>query len=313
MKFGVYLYPPGGSGDPNDLVRLAQGAERLQFDSVWIGDHVVWPAQFDPAPHRKNVGGKTPVQAVVNSNVFEPLTTLAFLAAKVERVRLGVGVLVAPYRNPILCAKMLAMLDVLSGGRLIVGVGAGWLREEFRLLGAPAYEQRGEVTDEYLQSFIELWTQQEPRFEGLYGHVAGVVFKPKPIQQPHPPIWIGGNGAPAMRRAARYGSGWMPLHQTPAAMAVKVRQLQEIVEEGERDPEEVGVALGCRFRFAEGDGTFVPDPDSLTGTKEQVIDRLRRYREAGVDQVYLLNDGYPSVAELLSAWDRFATEVMTNV
>ena len=313
MKFGVYLYPPGGSGNSDDLVRLALGAERMQFDSVWLGDHVVWPAEFDPTPHRSNVGGRTPVQAVVKSNVFEPLTTLAFLAAKVERINLGVGVLVAPYRNPILCAKMLAMLDVLSGGRLIVGVGAGWLREEFTLLGAPAYEQRGDVTDEYLQSFIELWTAQEPRFEGRFGRFDGVELNPKPVQKPHPPIWIGGNGTPAMRRAARFGSGWMPLHQSPAAMAAKTRQLREFAEAGKRDSKELGVALGCRFRFADGAGHFIPDPDSLTGTKEQVIDQLRRYREAGVDQVYLLNDGYSTVEDLLSAWDRFASEVMINV
>jgi alkanesulfonate monooxygenase SsuD/methylene tetrahydromethanopterin reductase-like flavin-dependent oxidoreductase (luciferase family) len=169
------------------------------------------------------------------------------------------------------------------------------------------------VTDEYLQSFIELWTAQEPRFEGKFGHVDGVVLKPKPVQKPHPPIWIGGNGTPAMRRAARFGSGWMPLHQTPSAMAIKTRQLKEIVESGERDPKEVRVALGCRFRFVEGAPTLIPDEDSLTGSKRQVIDQLRRYREAGVDNVHLLNDGYSTVDGLLNAWDRFATEVITNV
>jgi probable F420-dependent oxidoreductase len=309
LKFGVYLHPPGGSGDPKDIVALAQGAERLPFDSVWIGDHVVWPAEFDSAPHHRNVGGKTPPAAVVNSNVFEPLTTLAFLAARVERVKLGIGVLVAPYRNPILTAKMLAMLDVLSEGRLIVGVGAGWLREEFDVLEAPPYERRGAVTDDYLRSFVELWTQPTPDFQGRYGRVSRVLLNPKPVQKPHPPIWIGGNGTPAIRRAVSYGTGWMPLHQTPEDMAAKVGQLQKIAQVNGRNPADITVSLGCRFRFSDGP----VDPDSLVGTTPQVLDQLRRYQESGVDEVHLLNDGYRTVAELLGALDRFATEVISEV
>jgi alkanesulfonate monooxygenase SsuD/methylene tetrahydromethanopterin reductase-like flavin-dependent oxidoreductase (luciferase family) len=116
-----------------------------------------------------------------------------------------------------------------------------------------------------------------------------------------------------MKRVASFGQGWMPLHQTPEAMAVKIRQLREIVEAHERDAKEIGVAIGCRFRFADGAGAYTPDPDSLTGTTTEMIDQLRRYREAGVDEVYLLNDGYSSVEELLTAWDRFATEVIINL
>jgi probable F420-dependent oxidoreductase len=307
MRYGVYLYPPAGGGDPRDVVELARGAERLQFDSVWLGDHVAWPARFDPSTHR-DVGGKTPGPAVVNLDVLEPLTMLSFLAATVTRVKLGVGVLIAPYRNPILAAKMLAMLDVLSGGRLIVGVGTGWLREEFPMLDAPPYEHRGRVTDEYLRSFVELWTQAEPQFEGTYGRVSGVVFNPKPVQKPHPPIWIGGNGTPALKRAAAHGDGWMPLHQTPSEMRDKVIKLRELVLATER-PAHIGVSIGCRFRFAdrsEGD-------DTLTGTISQVIDQLRRYQEAGVEEVHLLNDGYATVPSLVEGWERFVSEVITKV
>jgi probable F420-dependent oxidoreductase len=308
MKYGVYLYPPAGGGDPKDVMRLAHGAERLQFDSVWLGDHIAWPARFDPSTHR-DVGGKTPGPAVVNLDVLEPLTMLSFLAAAVQRVRLGVGVLIAPYRNPILSAKMLAMLDVLSGGRLIVGVGTGWLREEFAMLDAPPYENRGSVTDEYLRSFVQLWTEAEPHFEGTYARVSDVFINPKPIQKPHPPLWIGGNGSAALRRAARYGDGWMPLHQAPAEMADKVRRLREMAQSNERRSPSMGVAIGCRFRFSDrSDGD-----DTLTGTITQVIDQLRRYQEAGVEEVHLLNDGYASVPDLLDGWDRFASEVIAKV
>ena len=309
MKYGVYLYPPAGSGDPADVVRLAREAERLRFDSVWIGDHVAWPARFDPAPHHHNVGGPTPGPAAVNMNVFEPLTTLAYVAASVDRIRLGLGVLIAPYRHPILAAKMLAMLDVLSGGRLIVGVGTGWLREEFEMLGAAPFAHRGGVTDEYVRSFIELWTAPEPRFEGTYASVSGVLMNPKPVQKPHPPVWIGGNGAPALKRAAAYGNGWMPLHQTPDEMATKVPVLHGAVESSGRHPKDVGVALGCRFRFSDG-----PDgDDSLTGTAGQIVDQMRRYEEVGVQEVHLLNDGYRTVEDLVGAWDRFNAEVVSKV
>jgi len=308
VKYGVYLYPPAGGGDPKDVVRLAQGAERLQFDSVWLGDHIAWPARFDSSSHR-DVGGKTPGPAVVKLDVLEPLTMLSFLAASVERVKLGIGVLIAPYRNAILAAKMLAMLDVLSGGRLIEGMGTGWLREEFAMLDAPPFEHRGTVTDEYLRSFVDLWTKAEPTFEGTYSSVSGVVFNPKPIQKPHPPLWIGGNGPAALRRAAAYGDGWMPLHQTPAEMADKVRILRERVQSTERPSRGMGISVGCRFRFSDrsdGDAT-------LTGTITQVVDQLRRYQEAGVEEVHLLNDGYSTVPELVDGWERFVSEVITKV
>lgn len=308
MRYGVYLYPPAGGGDPNDVVRLAQAAERLRFDSVWLGDHVAWPARFDPGTHR-DVGGKTPGPAVVNLDVLEPLTMLSYLAATVTRVRLGIGVLIAPYRHPILAAKMLAMLDVLSGGRLIVGVGTGWLREEFPMLGAPPFEHRGSVTDEYLRSFVELWTEAQPHFEGTYGRVAGVVFNPKPVQKPHPPIWIGGNGAQALKRAATYGDGWMPLHQTPSEMQDKVSRLRELVQSTGRRSAHIGVSIGCRFRFAASSA----GDDTLTGTITQVVDQLRRYEEAGVEEVHLLNDGYATVQDLVTGWERFATEAIPKV
>jgi probable F420-dependent oxidoreductase len=309
LKYGAYLYPPAGSGDPDDVVRLAEAAERLGFDSVWLGDHVAWPSRFDPSPHHREVGGRTPGPAVVNMNVFEPLTTLAFIAASVHRVRLGLGVLIAPYRHPVLAAKMLAMLDVLSGGRLIVGVGTGWLREEFEMLGSAPYKHRGGVTDEYLQSFVELWTQPEPQFEGSYVSLSGVLLNPKPVQKPHPPIWIGGNGSVALKRAAAYGNGWMPLHQTPAEMLAKVPELHVAVRAAGRQPEDVGVAIGCRFRFGDGqDGE-----DSLTGTATQIADQLRLYQRAGVHEVHLLNDGYKTVADLVGAWERFNAEVLSKV
>jgi probable F420-dependent oxidoreductase len=304
LKFGVYLYPPGGVADPEHVVRLAQAAERLAFDSVWLGDHVAWPLEFDPAPHSSDVGGRTPPPAVVHTAVLEPFTTFAYLAASVHRVKLGIGVLIAAYRNPLLAAKMLAMLDQLSHGRLVVGVGAGWLREEFPALGAPPFPHRGSVADEYIQAFIELWTSDEPRFQGRFAHIAGVVLNPKPVQKPHPPVWVGGNGLAAMRRAAALAAGWMPLHQDPDQLAVKIRTARSLLEDNHRSAAGFRFATGCRFRFQDA-----PGEAGLIGPPEELADRLGRYREAGVDEVYLINDGYATLDALVEAWERFIDRV----
>ncbi|MBJ7599488.1 LLM class F420-dependent oxidoreductase [Candidatus Nephthysia bennettiae] len=312
MRYGVYLYPPRGSAEPDDLVRLAEGAERLGFHSVWLGDHVAWPGRFDARDHHRDVGGKPPPPAAVESNVLEPITTLAFLAGRVDRVRLGVGVLVAPYRHPVLSAKMLAMLDVLSGGRLIVGIGAGWLREEFQLLGSTSYEHRGTVTDEYIEVFRQLWVQDEPSFEGVYARVSDLRLNPKPVQKPHPPIWVGGNGEAGLVRAARFGDAWMPLHQRPGEMSVKVARLIELLEARGRDPGTVEVAVGCRFHLdwnAGGDTVG----SSMVGTAAELLERIGQYQQAGVRQLNLISEGYSSVDELLDAWDRFMREVVASV
>ena len=308
MRYGVYLYPPSPKADPGDVVTLAREAERIGYESAWLGDHVAWPVQFDPETHHRDVGGRTPGPAVVDVNVFEPLTTLSFVAALTERIRLGLGVLIAAYRHPLLTAKMLAMLDVLSGGRLTVGVGAGWLREEFELLSAPPFEHRGSVTSDHVRAYLSLWTEERPQFDGAYATIGRVAFNPKPLQKPHPPVWIGGNGDAAIRRAAELGDGWMPLHQTPDQIAGKVRRLRELEHEIRRG-RAVDVSVACRFRFADRPG----DPDTLVGDRQHMIDQLRHYRDAGVGEVHLLNDGYGSVPDLIGAWERFATEVIPGV
>lgn len=301
MRYGVYLYPPTPRADPRDAATLAREAERIGYTSAWLGDHVAWPVQFDPAAHDQ-VGGRIPGPGVVDVDVFEPFTTLSFVAAVTERIRLGLGVLIAPYRHPLLAAKMLATLDVLSRGRLDVGIGTGWLREEFDLLDAPPFEHRGTVTSEHVNAYLALWTQDRPAYRGRYVHIGGVAFNPKPVQQPHPPVWVGGNGDAALRRAAELGDGWMPLHQSPAEMASKVRKLLDLAQR------KVAISVGCRFRFADQPG----DPDTLTGDPAQMVEQLRRYADAGVGAVHLLNDGYGTIRDLVDAWERFAVEVIPN-
>ena len=140
---------------------------------------------------------------------------MAFVAGKTSRLRLVTSVTVVPHRPAVLQAKMLATIDVLSNGRLTFGIGAGWMKEEFQALGVPPFPERGAVTDEYLDAFRELWTKDDPRFEGRHVKFADILFEPKPVQKPHPPIWVGGESGPALRRTARIGDAWYPIGTNP--------------------------------------------------------------------------------------------------
>ena len=307
MRFGVQL----GVDAPTtsaDLALLARGAERLGFASFWVGDHLVIPDVVDDESHQRAVGGSTRFADRSAAPTSEPLTSLAFLAGVVTDIRLGTAVLIVPLRNPVLAAKMLASVDVLSCGRLDVGVGTGWIEPEFEALRTEAFAHRGRVTDDYLDTMIELWTQDRPEHRGPYYSVAGVRMYPKPMQHPHPPIWVGGNSAAAMRRAARVGQGWMPLFQLPESIAHLRASLASACEEFGRSPSEVRLTIGCRFGFSDGTD---PDRQMLSGTSQQMRDDVRRYEDAGVEELHLVSAVPGATAgEILASWERFASEVV---
>ncbi len=179
----------------------------------------------------------------------EQLTAVAFVAGKTSRLRLVTSVTVVPHRPAVLQAKMLATIDVLSKGRLTFGIGAGWMKEEFEALGVPPFAERGTVTDEYLMACRELWTKDDPRFEGKYVKFANVLFEPKPVQKPHPPIWVGGESGPALRRTARLGDGWYPIGTNPQhrldsmkRFQAGVERLRRLTREAGRDPAQITLA-----------------------------------------------------------------------
>src|SRR5271166_3723298 len=189
MQIGFNLPISGPMSSPENLARIAQQGEALGYDSLTLTDHIVLPNLRVPGYPYSESGeffGEGPERR------HEQLTAAAFIAAKTTRIRLVLAVMVVPHRPAVLTAKMLATIDVLSGGRLIVGVGAGWLKEEFEALGTPPFEERGAVTDEYMLAFRELWTKDSPRFDGRFVKFNDVVFAPKPVQKPCPPMWVGG-------------------------------------------------------------------------------------------------------------------------
>jgi probable F420-dependent oxidoreductase len=228
MKIGFSLLNNWGIDDVHALVDLAARAEALGLDSVWVHDHV-----FNVGHVLDRIGPRP---------YYEPLTLLSFVAARTERVRLGTSVLVLPYHNAIRLAKTAATLDVLSRGRLVLGVGVGAIEQEMQAMGTP-FKERGAFTDEAIAVMRALWTQERPSFAGRYSQFAGMPFSPKPVQKPSIPLVIGGVSRAAIRRAARLGDGWHPLGLTPEALGQGMALLREEARACERDAATIPVSL----------------------------------------------------------------------
>ncbi len=196
MRYGLYGLNQNTLSNPEAATVIAEFAEAAGFDSLWVGEHVVLPDPLTPPPYM------TPQEPIL-----DPVVALSFLAARTRKILLGTGVIILPQRNPLVLAKELASLDVLSGGRLIVGLGVGYLEPEMRAVGVPM-EHRGTRADEYLAAMLALWTQPKPVFHGRFVNFEGIQAYPRPVQRPRPPIVIGGRSPAAYRRAIRYGNGW---------------------------------------------------------------------------------------------------------
>jgi probable F420-dependent oxidoreductase len=309
VTFGCSLPSRGPMASPEALRSLAQRAEDLGFESVWVSDHIILPREVNSFYPYSPDGVATfrPDQPY-----YEPISTLNFLAGCTHRVRLGTHVLILPYRNPVLTAKMLATLDVLSGGRVTLGVGVGWMEEEFQALGLNTFPQRGTVTNEYIRLFKELWSQEEPKFHGEFYEVAGAGFLPKPVQQPHPPIWIGGHTGPALSRAAELGDGWMPIGLRPPAilepeeMASKIARLRTLTRRAGRPEDAVTPCFSTDIVFERAPS---PSRRMMTGRPEQISADLRQYQDLGVVN-FILGFRADSEAGQREAMEQFSREVM---
>jgi probable F420-dependent oxidoreductase len=313
VEFGVSLPSRGPLAKPDTVLKLATRAEALRFASVFVSDHVVLPASGARSVYPYATTGRLPGGA--DQDYLEPLTLLGHLARATTRVRLGTSVLVVPYRNPLVTAKMLATLDVLARGRIILGVGVGWWREEFEALAAPPFEARGPVTDEYLTLMRRCWTTDPVTFEGRHYTVREVHVLPKPVQRAGPPIWVGGHTDGAIRRAATLGDAWHPIGLRPPAQlepdeyAAKVKQLQAEAQRAGRAPESVALTfrapLAVRSKRAKAPAG---DRPLFQGTADEVIGDLRRYQALGVSHV-VLDATAPDLPGMLANLERFAEDV----
>lgn len=308
MRYGIALPNYGALANPENLLRLARRAEECGVDSVWVSDHVIIPDEaasvypYDPAPR--------PSPALLHrlEQFYDALTTLAFIAGATTRIRLGVSVYVMPIRNPILTAKIVASLDALSRGRVIFGCGVGWLREEFDALHAP-FDDRGARTDEYLRICQALWTHDVTPLPGPLYSTAAVRARPKPQQQPYPPIWIGGNSDAALRRAVRLGDGWHPIDLSPAAIMAKRSVLDELCAVARRDSAEITISMRGTLRFIAAE---TPAPAWLAGTPEKIRADVAAYAAAGVAYLVLNLRDATTIDGMVAQLERVAGEVMCD-
>src|ERR1051326_144340 len=317
MQIGVKLPLSGALTAPRVLARLGVEGEAIGFDYIALSDHIVEPRDIH-ARYPYSETGEFPKGS--RGERHEQLSAMAYLAGKTSRIRFLTSVMVVPHRPAVLTAKMLATIDVLSGGRVLVGVGAGWLDEEFEAIGAPPFAERGKVTDEYMQAFRVLWTQPEPRFEGRFVKFSNIAFEPKPVQKPHPPLWVGGESGPALRRAAKLGDGWYPIGTNPthpldtlARYRAGVARLKKSVEDAGRDPAKVTLAYRVH---RHGDLVSAKADDGernlFSGGAGEIAGELRAMRELGVAAVDFSFPG-PTADAVLAAMRQFHDEVAAKL
>ena len=311
MRYGFHVPHVGPLAKPETLARVAEEAESAGFESVWVSDHIILPLETR-SMYPNNPAGRLPMRATVD--ILDPLPTLAYLAAVAKTARLGVSVLVIPYRQPVLQAKMLATIDVLSNGRLILGAGVGWLAEEFVLVGAPPVNRRGKATDEYLRAMKALWTQPDPVFEGEWVRFRDVKMEPKPVQKPHIPIWIGGHSPAALRRAATLGDGYHASRRSPSQLKELLTALAAECARQGRAIQTMPLSMRLAVRFTDAPtGADLEGPDGasrgLHGTSDEIVARIQDYAAAGVQKL-VVETLSRDLDDVLRFVDRFARDVM---
>lgn len=317
MQIGFNLPNSGPLSKAADMGRLAVEGEAMGFHYLTVTDHVVLPDTMVPGYPYSESGAfyeEAPLER------HEQLVGMAWIAAKTSRIRLVAAVLVVPHRPAVLAAKMLATLDVLSGGRLVLGVGAGWLEAEFDAVVTTPFAERGKVTDEYIAAFRELWTNPKPRFAGKYVKFEGIVMEPKPVQKPLP-IWVGGEGMNSIRRAARSAEAWYPIGSNNAHLLDTlprldsgIARLRQATAAADRDPAAVGVSFRVK-RYGEAVPAKANNGERrlFSGSEQDLIADFRALKKLGVTAIDIDFGGRSTVDEVLAEMKRFRTAVIDKI
>jgi probable F420-dependent oxidoreductase len=317
MQIGFNLPNSGPLSKVAEMTRLAVEGEAMGFDYLTLTDHVVLPDTRVPGyPYSED--GAFYEEAPLERH--EQLMGMAWIAAKTARIRLVAAVLVVPHRPAVLAAKMLATLDVLSGGRLVVGVGAGWLKSEFDAMVTTPFPDRGKVTDEYIDAFRVLWTEARPKFAGKYVKFDGIALEPKPVQKPVP-IWVGGEGMNAIRRAARVAEAWYPIGSNNAhlldtlpRLEAGIARLRQATAEAGRDPASMGVS----FRVKRYGAAVPPKANNgecrlFSGSEADLIADFRALKKAGVSAIDIDFGGRSTADDILTEMKRFRAAVIEKI
>jgi len=287
MHFGVHLVAAGKMIEGESIARVARHAEDLGYDSLWVSDHIIFPTQLQSA-YPYSPDGKLPLDP--SNPLLEPFTVLSYAAGVTKTIKLGTSVIIVPYRDPIVTAKIVSSLDVLSDGRFIFGVGVGWLEEEFRAL-RQNLRDRAAQTREALAVMKACWTQDSPEFHGKFFDVADIKFAPKPRQQPHPPIWFGGNSLPALKRAVECGDGWHAVWETPEEVAEKARILRDLCTKAGKNFANFLLTINVNNR--------VP----------YTIENVKKYEAAGVSMMFIPRSFQADVNAMIENMEKFAREI----
>jgi probable F420-dependent oxidoreductase len=317
MQLGFNLPISGPTSGAHSFARLAQEGEAMGYDYLTLTDHVVLPDISVPGYPYSESGefmSNTPTER------HELLTATAFIAAKTSRIRLVLAVLVVPHRPAVLAAKMLSTIDVLSEGRLVIGIGAGWLKAEFDAVVTTPFAERGAVTDEYLEAFRALWTQEHAKFEGRYTNFSDLIFLPRPVQLPYPPIWVGGESGPSLRRAARFGDAWYPIGSNNKALldtlprlTAGIGRLRKLTAEAGRDPAAVTVVFRVK-RYGDAVAPIASDGERrlFSGSDADIVGDLRALAKLGVTAIDVEVEGHDEAATLANM-RRFKDTIFARV
>jgi probable F420-dependent oxidoreductase len=305
MKIGVHVGNARPWASAESIVSLGTRAELLGFDSLWVSDQVVIPSKIRSSfPYSPS--GSYDIEA--NQNFFEALCVLTYLAGCTSRVDLGTSVLVLPYRQPLVVAKQWATLDVLSGGRTILGVGAGFMREQFEALGVDTFDRRGAATDEAIRLFRAAWASgPEVSFAGEVYGFEPVRFLPKPVRPGGPPIWVGGNGRRSIRRAAELGDGWHTVRISLNELRTGTALLHELLDRNGRQKADVVTSARLRLYRPDTGPQGTPHDSELTGSADAIATKIQSHRDAGLQ--YLILDPFQPPEEAIEALEFFAHEV----
>jgi len=293
MKYGVAVPNFGKFAGKENIKEVGIVAEELGYDSLWVSDHLVVPKGH------KGFG-----------NIFyDPIVTLSYLASLTNKIKLGTSVIVLPYRNPLVVAKEISTLDVLSGGRVIMGIGVGWLKAEFNALGVK-YEERGQLTDEYLKVIKELYTSESPEFRGEHFNFSDIYFYPKPLQKPYPPVWIGGSSTNSIKRAVNYGIGWHAVGSIPNEIKEKSDVLNSFLTEKNKCKNDFVVSVRKNLQIINRE--ISDERELLRGNIEKIVDGIDAYKKAGVSYIVfqILSSDFKGVIETMK---NFSEKVIKGV
>ena len=307
MDVGVFLPISGRAAGAESLAHAASQAEELGFSTVWSADRVVTPWQIrTPYPYKEGNEFIVPP----DRPFLDSMTCLAFLAGTTSRIRLGISVLVLPYRHPLYWSRVAATLDHLSAGRFILGVGCGWMEEEFAAQGLD-FASRGQATDEQLEIALRLWRDDHVSFHGRHYDFDDVALYPKPGHG-QLPTWVGGEGRAARRRAGRYGDAWFPyfVSTTPAELRKLFEQVRADAAGAGRDADAVSLAVCRPIEVTEE--AQPQEPSRLRGSPEQLVEAVRAFRDAGVGHL-ALQFMAPRLPSRLEQVARFGTEVLPHL